>query len=406
MSRIGAGLYETTVGDVRLSISDVTAHSGRLDAWCEVHAGNRRLTFGDMNLRGARTVSTLARACAEAAPSLKMDWLGFLSEAIYECVHDTLEGEAPVELTTTTAQEPGWVVQDLVGDVGATSLVGYGQTGKSMIALAAACTVASGDDVWLGLPACDEGAVLYLDYEAGRESHEWRLAQLCRGANNRPVPRGVYHRRESMPLHRSVPAITRHAHRVGARLLIVDSVMLARGGSDTFGHEGTISLYAALAQIGLPCLLVDHRAKNQDSSGPWGSVINFNSLRLAWGVNTSICADGIDITLKKIKANYHGWVKDHHWRLTFADQNRAAVFEQSSGPLGPGVDQTVTDKVLNLLRRAGDTGMTVKDLAAETGATDATVRKLLTRLRDRGLVRSWEGYWVAASQDGQEEAPF
>jgi hypothetical protein len=77
--------------------------------------------------------------------------------------------------------------------------------------------------------------------------------------------------------------------------------MLARGGGDTYGHEGTLNLYAALAQIGLPALLVDHRAKNAENAGPWGSVINYNSLRLAFSVTTMASADGIDIQLKRIK---------------------------------------------------------------------------------------------------------
>ena len=405
--RLAAGIYETVQGDVRLTITDVTAHTGRLDGWVEVHQGKRRLTFGDLNLRGARTVSTLARSCAEAAPALKFPWLEWLGEGVYEVVHDTLEGEPPVELTTDSARPPGWIVQDLVGDDGATSLVGFGQTGKSMIALAAACTVASGDDVWLGLPPLVEGPVLYLDWEASIEPHRWRLAQLCQGARRNP-PRHIHHRREALPLHRGVTAIARHAAHLGAKLLIVDSVMLARGGGDTFGHEGTLNLYAALAQIGRPCLLVDHKAKNQEgkSEGPWGSVINFNSLRLAWSVSTLAAQSGIDITLKRIKSNYHGQTEPLAWHLTFGDQNRSAVFEKATEPLLPGVDATTTDRIMGLLLRAGEAGFSVRDLAREVGSSESSVRGLLSRLKQQGKARSWGGVWVAESQDRQEEAPF
>lgn len=407
MSRLAAGIYETTSGPVRLTITDVTAHTGRLDAWVEVHHGTRRLTFGDLNLRGARTVSTLARSCAEAMPAFKFSWLEWLSEGVYEVVHDTLEGEPPVELTTADALPPGWIVQDLVGDDGATSLVGFGQTGKSMIALAAACTVASGDDVWLGLAPVEPGPVLYLDWEASIEPHRWRLAQLCQGAN-RPAPRGIHHRREALPLHRGVTAIARHAAHLDAKLIVVDSVMLARGGGDTYGHEGTLQLYAALAQIGRPCLLVDHKAKNQEgkSEGPWGSVINFNSLRLAWSVSTMASTTGIDITLKRIKSNYHGRAEDLAWRLAFEDGNRSARFERSTTPMLPGVEASVRDRVMGLLRRVGCAGLSPKELAVEMGVADNTARAHLSLLKRAGLAEQVLGRWLATSQDPQEEAPF
>jgi hypothetical protein len=405
--KLAAGIYETVQGEVRLTITDVTAHTGRLDAWVEVHHTTRRLTFGDLNLRGARTVSTLARSCAEAMPSLKFPWLEWLGNACYEVVHDTLEGEPPVELTTADAQPPGWIVQDLVGDDGATSLVGFGQTGKSMIALAAACTVASDNDVWLGLTPLVSGNVLYLDWEASIEPHRWRLAQLCQGAN-RPPPRGIHHRREALPLYRGVTAIARHAAHLDAKLIVVDSVMLARGGGDTFGHEGTLQLYAALAQIGRPVLLVDHKAKNQEGKdgGPWGSVINFNSLRLAWSVSTMASQTGIDITLKRIKSNYHGRADDLAWRLAFTDGNRSARFERASEPLLPGGDATAKDRIMGLLRRAGMAGQTVRSLASETGSSEAVIRTTLNRLKKDGLAGQVGGVWLADSQDDQEEAPF
>ena len=401
--RLTAGIYETTFGDVRMTITDVTAHSGRLDAWVEVHAGKRRLTFGDYNLRGARTVSTLARSCEQAAPTMRMAWLEWLGEGVYEAIHDTLEGDPPVELTTADARPSGWIVQELVGDIGATSLIGFGQTGKSMIALACACTIASGDNVWLGLDPIVEGPVLYLDWEASIDPHRWRMSQLCQGARRDP-PRGIHHRREGLPLHRSLASIGRHAARIDARLIVVDSVMLARGGGDTFGHEGTLNLYAALAQIGRPCLLVDHKAKNAEGreSGPWGSVINFNSLRLAFSVTTMASAGGIVISLKRIKANYHGRADDLAWRLSFSDDNRAATFERTAGlPAGGG---TTTDRIVGLLCRAGDAGLKAADLAKEVGSSESSVRGLLTRLKQQGKAWTSGGFWMA--QSGQEEAPF
>jgi hypothetical protein len=199
---------------------------------------------------------------------------------------------------------------------------------------------------------------------------------------------------------------------LSAALLIVDSVMLARGGGDTYGHEGTLNLYAALAQIGRPCLLIDHRAKPsrdpkmKNDPAPWGSVINFNSLRLAWSVNTQANAEGIDIALKRIKSNYHGRADDLEWRLTFGEGNRAATFERATSPLMPGGESTTTDRIMGLLLRDGEAGCSVKDLAREVGSSESSVRGLLSRLKQQGRARSVGGVWLAESQNGQEEAPF
>lgn len=401
--RLAPGLFEWTQGPIRLTIADVEAKGGELRAWVEVHDAGRRLHYGDYNLRGPRSVTSMASACSRS--TAKIDWPTWLGECCYEAIHDTLEGEPPVELSAEDSAPPGWIVERLVGDVGATSLVGFGQTGKSLVALAAACTVCSGEDVWLGLEA-PRGVVLYLDWEADEKTHRWRLSQLCRGAG-RSCPRGIHYLRPRLPLARCVTAVARHAAQAGATLLIVDSVMLARGG-EAFGAESTLALYSALDRIGIPSLLVDHRAKHaaeNGDEGPYGSVSNFNSLRLAWGTRTIPTADGVDIRLKKVKANYHGRLEDHAWQLRFSDGNRTARFlTVDPATILKGGDASVTDRVLGALRHAGIGGMKAPDLAREVGSSESSVRGLLTRLKQQGKAWTSGGYWMA--QAGQEEAPF
>ena len=406
--RLTAGIYESTFGDVRMTITDVTAHSGRLDAWVEVHAGKRRLTFGDYNLRGARTVSTLARSCEQAAPTMSMAWLEWLGESVYEAIHDTLEGTPAEPLSPEDASPPGWIVRNLIGDDQASSIVGYGEAGKSLLGLAAACTVASDDDTWLGLEPVVAGPVLMVDYEATRGPHNWRLSQLCRGTR-RPNPKHlIWHRHESLPLARIITSVLKDAHRVGAKLVVVDSVMLARGISDTFGHEGTVGLYAALARLEIPCLLIDHLSKGSkenSSRSPWGSVINFNSLRILWSCEPEPRPGGMDLRLHREKANYHGALDDHAWQVRFTDYNRSATFL----PVEPatviaGGKATVADRVLGALRRAGPEGMSVRALAFEVGVAENSIRARLTTLKKSGQADQIGGVWLA--DDRQEEAPF
>lgn len=410
--RLAAGIYETVSGDCRMTVTDVTPHTGRLDAWVEVHHGRRRLTFGDMNLRGARTVGTLAKACAEAAPTIRMAWLEWLGEAVYEVVHDTLEGTDPVELTIGDATPPGWLVKGLVEDEQATSLIGFGETGKSLLALAVCCTLASGNSTWLGLDAAQEGPTLTCDWEATDRPHRWRLAQLCRGVGQEP-PRGIYHRHEALPFYRSLPAIARHLHRTKAVLLVIDSVMRARSPGGDYGQQGTAELYGALAQLDVPVLLVDHRAKHSDEkgdAGPWGAVQNFNNLRLGWAVRTMGVAGpppGADIRLRRVKANNWGHLPDHAWHLRFSEDNREARFNWvDPAVVLPGGEATTKKRVHGALLAAGYRGMSAKEVAVEVGTSDNNARAVLSALKKDGLAAQVGGRWVADEPGQQEEAPF
>lgn len=409
MTRIAPGLFEFTNGPVRLSVADVEAKGGELRAWVEVHEAGRRLHYGDYNLRGPRTIASMAAACARA--TVKLDWNAWLSECCYEAIHDTLEGDPPVELTGEDSAPPGWIVTGLVGSVGATSLVGFGRTGKSLLALAAGLTRCTGNSVWLGLEA-ERGNVLYVDYEADLATHNWRVRQLTKGAG-RPTPRGLYYINPRLPLARAVTSVARRAAEVQATLLIVDSVMLARGG-DAFGAETTLALYAALARIGIPSLLVDHRAKHaaeNGDEGPYGSVAGFNSMRCAWGTKTIPVGGpeggGADIRLKNIKANNYGQLPDHAWQLRFTDGNRAARFlTVDPASILKGGEATVTDRIMGALRRVGYAGLSVREIAAEVGAAENTVRALLSKLKARDEAEQLGGRWVASSQNQQEVAPF
>jgi hypothetical protein len=402
--KVAAGIFDFTSGTARLSVTDVEAKGGELRAWVEIHAG-KRLHYGDYNLRGPRSVSTMASACSKSA-AVK-DWAEWLGECCYEVIHDTLEGDPPTELYADASTPPGWIVERLIGDVGATSLVGFGRTGKSLLALASACSICSGDSVWLGLQA-ERGIVLYLDYEADEKTHRWRLSQLCRGTG-RPCPKGLHYLRPRLPLAKTVASVARHAATIGATLIIVDSVMLARGG-DAFGAESTLALYAALDRIGLPSLLVDHRAKHaaeNGDEGPYGSVAGFNSMRCAWGTRTVPVTDGADVRLKNIKANNYGALRDHAWQLRFTEHNQAARFNPvEATAVLPGGEATMKDRILGALLAAGYQGMTAKGVAAEVGTSDNGARAVLSVLKRDGSATQVGGRWVAESQSQQEEAPF
>jgi hypothetical protein len=408
MTRLAPGLYEYTNGDVRLTVADVEAKGGELRAWIEVHEGGRRVHYGDHNLRGPRTIPTMAQACA-ARSHAKVDWHEWLGECCYQVIHDTLTGDAAVELTGSEARPPGWLLKGLVEDEQATSLFGYGETGKSLIALAGCATIASGNSSWLGLEATVEGPTLTCDWEATGRTWDWRLTQLAQGAKL-PIPKGVWHRHEALPLAKILPSVAKEIARTHAVLLVIDSVSRARTVGGDWGQQGTGELYAALAKLDVPTLLIDHRAKNSDETKrdtPWGAVQNFNNLRLGWAVRATGVSGGFDIRLKRAKANNWGQLPDHAWQVRFTPDNRQVRF-QTVDPLLvlPGGDATVKDRIMGVLLSAGPEGVTSKQAASEVGVTDNNARAVLSSLKKAGQAVQVAGRWLAESQWEQEEAPF
>jgi len=397
--RLAPGLYQYDDGDARIIIAEVEARGGSLYGLVECWWQGKPIHWGRYDLQGPRTPGSMVKGCLEAAP--KGPWAAMCPAVVWDVVHDHLAGDPPVRLRGSPTQPDPWLLDGIVGGVGATSLIGYGESGKSMLALAVALTVSTGRAGFLGVGPRLQGPTLYLDWEADQQTIDHRIGQLC-ASLHQPPPNDLLYRQERLPLWRSVTALTRHIATEGVRLLIVDSVMLARGGEQSaFSPESTLQLYAALRALGPPALLVDHRTKHGNDPGPYGSVANLNSLRLAWGVTTTAYRTSTAMRLRCIKANNLRRPDDQAWELEFFDDDTRARFTpRAANTILAGEDLSLGERIYGLLLEAGLVGMTTTQLAAELGAGDGTVRKALARLDGRVCKR--DGRWMAVVEDRQE----
>ena len=236
----GGGRWDWThPSGARLIIDEITPKGDTLRAWIQIRHGTTRKVVGSYDLKGARTVGALAKDAATTMPSLKVDWRDMILTSILQIIDHHLEGDDIIPLSEVTiAKGQRWLLQPLVSSTGVTSLIGWGGSLKSVLALAAAATVASGDSRYLGITPTTTGTVLYLDWEADSETHHERLAGLCRGIGV-DMPTNVLYRQEAVPLHRSANALERKVAALGVRFVVVDSVMMARGG-DAMGPEETV----------------------------------------------------------------------------------------------------------------------------------------------------------------------
>jgi hypothetical protein len=400
--RLG-GRLEYSHHEARLIIDNVDISSSRVEAWVETHwqgnEGNRRLHFGTYNLMGARTVNSIVRD-STAALDVRFDWQTFVSEAIYDAQDRLRKGEAFAPLRkVVNGDRTRWLLSDLVSGVGATSIFGAGGSLKSLLAMAIGISVAANSSSPLNRQPRKHGTVGYLDWEADAATHKERLEAICRGSHL-DMPEALHYRREAMPLRRSAPAIARWCDETDCVLLIVDSVMLARGG-DAFGPEETLAMYAALREINRPALLVDHvkkEAKGRGGQGAYGSVVNENSARLQWELKRTDLPDGeAGLRLVFHKGNNVRRLGDQTWVVRIEDEDDAmhcTTFTASSFEDG---EATTSEQIIGILARQGP--MTAGQLADELEKQPNAVRARLSKMHQRGDVFKSGDRWTLESAD-------
>jgi len=409
--------YEYHYQGVRVIFDWLHPTSDGLKSWVEIHwQGNvphpRLLAFGRYDLMGSTTVDKLIRGASNALPEENIDWRLLCTAVVYDVVSHSLEGKDPVVLADIELPpQAKWMVKPLVGTTGATSLIAPGGSTKSILALALGLQVATGYDRFLQLPTYVHGPVLYLDWEADAETHTERMRALC-AAREVELPQDMWYRNETQALFRSVNSIEKIVDREGIVMVVVDSVMLARSG-DAFGPEDTVRMYAALRQIGVPALLVDHKSREairKNIKGAYGSVVNDNTARLQWEM-TSVQDHGPSIKVTKlevVKRNNAPMMDPLAFETSFTNKQEltAAIKITQVNPLtvrAIGEAAPLIDQVESQLWFAGSEGVSAPDVARELEKDPAQVRARLADLAKEHRAEKRENRWYAVGRDQQQE---
>lgn len=281
---------------VHLKITNLEPGTRNLTAWTEIRWNGIAppnpgiLLAGTKNLMGANTARDLANRIKDRIKTVTdIDWDSLCENAVYDVVADHLEGPTAVTLSKVTPAPQGFLVRPLINRGRATSLVGEGGSYKSWIALAATAMEATGNGDWLGMTVIESGPAFYIDYEATPSTHRTRLEALANGLGiDMPGDELQYIPGRGIPLTMWAPALRRRVESEGAKLVTIDSVMLARGGEAKAADN--IAFFAALASLGCSVLLVDHKSWEKARSGDvgaYGSIINHNTIGLSWEVRAT-----------------------------------------------------------------------------------------------------------------------
>jgi hypothetical protein len=327
-----------------------------------------------VNLTSLQTRSTLARALEGAKP--RGDWAG-LVETSLRMVRDAIRtGQPAVLLRDVAADAAGYLAEPIVGGHGSTVWFGDGSAGKSLLALAIAAALQTGDGRVLELRNVAQRRVLFLDYEWDATVHRQRLAQIV----GDEMPDLAYLRCE-VPLHEDVDHIRAEVRRTQSDFLVVDSASWA-AGDEPEAADSAKAFYGALRQIGLDALVTAHTTKVGADAKPFGSVFWHNGARLTWHASGEQELDDntLRIGLVNRKNNAGRLWRPLAWQVTFGER---ITFERVEASSLASVAQKMS--IAERAKESLVTGSrTVADLAEEFNEKVESVRQALDREVRRG----------------------
>jgi hypothetical protein len=299
------------------------------------------------------------------------DWQQLLSIAAVETVDRVRRGAPAVLLRDVPpVVDAGLILPPLAAARMPTMLFGDGGSAKSILALAVAATIQSGEP-YLHLAPSAVVNVAYLDYEMDAQEHRDRLFRL---AGPREAPAIVYVPC-TRPLADDVDRIRREVIRHDLGFLVVDSVALACDGPPE-AAEVAVRFFGAVRELGLGALLIAHVNRSGDTDRPFGSAFWHNGARLTWYAKLEADIGGsLTVGLFNKKSNIGPRVAPLGYRITWGDG--IAIDRTDIGDI-PDLSRHVSLRYrVELEVRAG--ALTIAEIAARLDEKVDSVKKALDR---------------------------
>jgi AAA domain len=365
-------------------------HDGREGVRGEltVISEGRRLSWGALGLSSTAARETLRKKLCLILPELP--WSEYLEEATWRMTLAAREGEPLVTLTGQVSSPTRELLPRFLYAGEPTLLYGDGDTGKSLAALAIATAMHSGTRLPCGLKPARPVASAYLDWETSRDTIEARLALISAGLGIDPP--GIVYRRMSRPLVDEAAALAAEFARRGIGFVVVDSKMFAVAGEERAAfHEPITGFYNALRLFNPAASLVLNHVTNADArSGtparPFGGAFAFNGPRLIWEAKRDQDVDdAVALAFVCKKANNLPRLPDPFGLKFQPGDGTITVYPLDLGEAAPKIvaGASLTYR-LRLALAVED--QTIPALGKALNAEEATVGRIVRRLRDRGDV--------------------
>lgn len=358
------------------------------------NAGENLLHTTRANLLATPTINSLAKRLKEN--STDIPWLDILTYIAGKTKEIARQGE-PLKAIGKKPEimKVEYQLSPILERNQPTTIYSPGGYAKSYLAAYIACLVqfkckGLGDSYNCWTPIA--GNVLYLDWESSPQDHERRVWAIKQGLEVNTEETFLY-RFCHQPLAADIYNIQRIINEGKIALLIVDSQMAAEGYGP---HPSQVSsqYYNALRSLHCTSLTLDHVSKaewgkmtDDDSLGPYGSVVKFNRSRSQFEIKKSQVAgeDFMELALIHRKHNEGKLLKPIGIRIDFHnninDELEKVTFRTCDISDNPELSkvQYLKDRLVNILE--GGTRK-VKELKEETGKPETTIRATLNRYKD------------------------
>lgn len=365
--------------------------------------------------RGMRAVNGRDELEYERVPLLVN---AFIADLIswYEQGQGDLEDLTATRDHVTTPER--WLLYPIWPATGATGVAAAPGSFKSYTGLAIALSVAYGTSILHGnteIPDTEERSILYLDWEADRDTMRARAVSLMRGGGLMASPGKLDYLPMMHPLADIALSVADRIRTKGYAGVVVDSMSAAIGGS-MVDDDSVNAFWSAIAGLGVPSLVIAHKSlENQRKRTPafFGSAMSIARVRMAWNAEVGVDEKSPAVVWECFKDNNLGLRGTKvAWELDFATEgegmNRAIrsvsydaippealLFEQPDHTL-PQREPTQLERAVALLENEGP--MTVAALADALGSSPASIRNGLLKRNPEWFERNPQTHTVMLRQ--------
>lgn len=271
------------------------------------------------NFSAERTRSTFVKSLSEKFP--KHEWEEIIDTLCQIIQEKAREGEPVIELETSSdVSPPQYIVYPFVMANQPNILFGPPESGKTQVALLlCALMMLPWTENHLGLSVPKKPVkVLWLDYEADKDTTLWNLKRITEGADLGYL--SLPYRRMRMPLSDDIEQVVSHIDRIGATCLVIDSAAKATGG-DLDKAEAPNRFFTAIDQTRCTSIILAHTSKGGEGrKSIYGSTFFEAYARSVWELKASRDGETLHIGMFDNKANFRAKLEPRAYRLCYDEE--------------------------------------------------------------------------------------
>ena len=386
---------EVSNGAIITASEIVKGRDGEISASIRVDSKESVLGAGLVHLGDALRRATFAQTLAVSDGLTPEDWVSNLTvlylgiQRSMSDIADNLRLNDTGLVEVSKEDEPGTrleTVQGIIPKGKITSLFAEGGTSKSFLAALINQTVAQGRRLFDDLDTI-AGTCLYLDFEDDADEFIRRSYETARGLGLASPPIGVFYRRCNRPLVEIFHEVLAHVEALSISLVTVDSFGAACAG-ESEGSRDSIALMQLLQRLPCSVLLIDHEPKAKDRRGPtqFGSVYKRNLSRSQLHLEDrgwpepgrhALLLKHTKLNSGPLRAAIPLYVEFNQGTVRFVEANpNDEAFQEA---------QSLDAMIISAIREMGQA--TKKNIVEHTGAKATSVANVLTKLKNRHVVK-------------------